>query len=62
MTEYLTKQLINLRRLRLAAESFPELRLYHAEGGFHVTPLVVVAHESLLVALIEQKRTRMRYP
>lgn len=49
MAQNLNQNFVNLRRLRLAPQAFPELALDHAERRFNVTPLVIVRHERVLI-------------
>lgn len=47
VTEHLAQRFIDLRSPRLAPQPVAKLRLYHHEGGFNITSLVVLLHESL---------------
>lgn len=45
VAEHFAQRLVDHRHVRLAAKAVPKLPLHHAEGGFHVRPLVVVSQE-----------------
>jgi hypothetical protein len=51
MAQNLTKNFVYLRRARLALKTLAKLGFYHAESGFNVTALMVVAHKLSLVGL-----------
>ncbi len=53
MTQDFAQDFVLLRGLRLAAEPFAELRLYHREDRLDVAPLVVVRLKLRLVELVE---------
>ena len=53
MAQDLAQHLVDLRRVSLAAKSFPELRLNHREYRLDVAALVVVRLELSLVELVE---------
>ena len=50
MAKHLTQSLVGLSRNGLAPQSVPELRLYHAERGFHVAALVIMPHVLILIS------------
>jgi hypothetical protein len=56
MTQDFAQHFILLRRLRLAAEPFPELALNHREGHLDVRTLVVVLHELFRVVRVVMER------
>src|SRR5919107_3320659 len=53
VAEYLTKRLVDLRRLSLTPHAIPELRLYHVEGRLHVAALVIRLHEAFVIEGVE---------
>jgi hypothetical protein len=53
VTENLTKDFVDLPRLRLTAEAFTELALNHAEGRFDVGAPMIPLYETLLILRVE---------
>ena len=45
VTDYLTKNFVDLTNRAFAPYGVAELRLYHAEGRLHVRPAMIMAHE-----------------
>src|ERR1041384_2595805 len=55
MSKHLTKQFIDLGRLSLTAETFPEARLDHAESRLAVASLVIMPHVLFAVIAVQMK-------
>jgi hypothetical protein len=53
MAQDLAQHFVDLRRVRLAAETFTELRLNHGEHRLDVAALVIVRLKLRLVELVE---------
>lgn len=49
MSDYFTKNFVDLRHIGLAPNRIAKLRLYHRKSAFHIRPLVIVLEKGILV-------------